>query len=74
MLSHTGLLPSVARRSSRVLLAPDLVTPRRLRRAVRWVPLPRHGNAVGLSTMPVWADPVSLATTQGLTVVFSSSG
>jgi hypothetical protein len=49
VLSLTGLLPSAARRSRQVRLAPDFVTPRRLRCTVAWVPQPRRGNATVLS-------------------------
>ena len=39
-----------------------------------WVPRPRAGNATRLCTGSVWADPVSLAATQGVAVAFFSSG
>ena len=38
------------------------------------VPLPRNGNATRLDTISVWADPLSLAATKGVTVVFFSWG
>ena len=74
-LSDTGLLPAAARLSSRVLLdsaflnsATDLVL-RHMRSHN-----PHSATPPGCSTERVWADPVSLAATQGVAFAFFSSG
>ena len=60
-LSHTGLSPPPVRRSRRVPLAFRS-------------PHPRPHNPGRTHAPPVWAPPLSLAATQGISVDFSSCG
>jgi hypothetical protein len=73
-LSLTGLLPTLAGRSRPLLLGMNFVTPWELRSTPWLAPQHRYGNAYGLDTASVWADPRSLAATKGIEVSFSSSG
>ena len=73
-VSCTGLLPTAARFSKALPLRINLVTPCRIWCACSHFPQPLTGNATRLDTNQVWADPVSLAATQGVTFVLLSSG
>ena len=74
-LSPTGLSPSAAVLSRLLQLEIGLITPRislglmLMRRTT-----PAGYRPPGHSNPPVWAVPVSLTTTQGIAVAFSSSG
>jgi hypothetical protein len=66
-LSSTGLSPALAHRSRCVRLTTDLVTPQELGRAPMFDSYnPRSETAAAYHADPVWAVPVSLATTQGI--------
>jgi hypothetical protein len=73
-LSRTGLLPAVVQVFHKLPLAHDFVTP--ARNCSSWERRPTTPDRQRLQayTCPVWADPLSLATTQGVSVDFLSSG
>ena len=73
VFSHTGLSPSTVPLSSRLLLIPDSFSP-----ALHdWNARPYNpdcATGAAFNTQPVWALPLSLAATQGISVDFFSSG
>ena len=73
-LSRTGLLPAVVQVFHKLPLANDFLTP--ARNCSSWERRPTTPDRQRLQayTCPVWADPLSLATTQGVSVDFLSSG
>ena len=73
-LSRTGLLPAVVPVFHRLLLTRDFVTPARTCRSWKRRPTTPDRQRLQAYTCPVWADPLSLATTQGVSVDFLSSG
>ncbi len=73
-LAPTGRLPSVARGSTRLRLEPDFVTAAGPGTTRAWSPATPGRQRVPACTCRVWAGPLSLATTQGVSVDFLSSG
>src|SRR5215212_7244634 len=73
-LSPTGRLPSVVCGSTQLRLANGFVTPAEPATARKKRPTTPDMQRVAPCTCPVWADPFSLATTQGVSVDFLSSG
>ena len=73
-LSPTGRLPSMVRGSTRLRLEPDLVTAAGSRTTRTRSPTTPGRQRVRAYTCPVWAVPLSLATTRGVSVDFLSSG
>ena len=75
VFSITGLSPSMVCFSKTVHLKQGFVTLRRRYIDSQTKPhYPKHATHAGYYTRLVWALPVSLAATQGITVVFFSSG
>ncbi len=72
--SATGLSPSLAPLSRGLRVAEGFLTRCGRWRARRKVPQHRGGNGASLGTAPVWAPPLSLAATRGISVDFFSSG
>ncbi len=73
-LSPTGLLPAVVQVFHKLPLAHDFVTPARQCSLWKRRPTTPDRQRLQAYTCPVWADPLSLATTQGVSVDFLSSG
>src|SRR3954468_13541810 len=73
-LSPTGLLPTVAQVFHKLRLTHDFVTSARVCTPWKARPTTPGRQRVHAYTCPVWADPLSLATTQGVSVDFLSSG
>src|SRR5438552_10521293 len=73
-LSPTGLLPTVVQVFHKLRLTHDFVTPARACRPWERRPTTPDGQRLHACTHPVWADPLSLATTRGVSVDFLSSG
>jgi hypothetical protein len=72
--SATGLSPSLVRLSSRVRVVSRFLTDWSVCRRSGLLPQPAKRNADRLDTLYVWAPPLSLAATHGISVDFSSSG
>jgi hypothetical protein len=74
-ISATGLLPSVVQLSSSLHLSKGFVTCQLVCRPAKKITLnPVATTPAGFNTATVWAVPLSLAATEGITVVFFSSG
>ena len=73
-LSPTGLLPAVVQVFHELRLTHDFVTPARQCSAWERLPTTPGRQRLHAYTCQVWADPLSLATTQGVSVDFLSSG
>src|SRR3954449_3683641 len=73
-LSPTGLLPTVAQVFHKLRLTHGFVTSARVCTPWKTRPTTPGRQRVHAYTCPVWADPLSLATTQGVSVDFLSSG
>ena len=73
-LSPTGLLPTVVQVFHELRLTHGFVTSARPRTAWKRRPTTPGRQRVRAYTCPVWADPLSLATTKGVSVDFLSSG
>ena len=74
MLSPTGLLPTMAQVFHKLRLTHDFVTSARPDTAWMRRPTTPGRQRVSAYTCQVWADPFSLATTQGVSVDLLSSG
>ena len=64
----------MARFSNSVRFAVGFLAPWKVRSLSRMIPLHRRHNACGLGMATVWASPLSLTTTQGISYDFFSSG
>src|SRR5947209_7252167 len=73
-LSPTGLLPTVVQVFHKLRLTHGFVTSARPRTAWKRRPTTPSRQRVRACTCQVWADPLSLATTKGVSVDFLSSG
>ena len=73
-LSPTGLLPTVVQVFHEFRLTHHFVTSARLRTAWKRRPTTPNRQRVRAYTCRVWADPLSLATTRGVSLDFLSSG
>jgi hypothetical protein len=73
-LSRTGLLPTVVQVFHELPLAHDFVTSARNCSSWKRRPTTPDRQRLQAYTCPVWAGPVSLATTQGVSVDLLSSG
>src|SRR4051794_39023458 len=74
MLSPTGLLPAMAQVFHKLRLTHGFLTSARVCTPWKTRPTTPGRQRVHAYTCPVWADPLSLATTQGVSVDFLSSG
>src|SRR4051794_8369370 len=74
MLSPTGLLPTMAQVFHKLRLTHGFLTSARVCTPWKARPTTPGRQRVHAYTCPVWADPLSLATTQGVSVDFLSSG
>jgi hypothetical protein len=73
-ISHTGLSPSMANLSSALLLCMEFMTSRKDCGLFKQGPTTPHWQRPQAYTNKVWAVPLSLAATWGITVVFFSWG
>ena len=74
MFSSTGVSPSMPVLSSTLGYSRDFLLSARSAALTEWSRYPEYATPAGYDTYSVWPVPLSLTTTHGIAVAFSSCG